>query len=442
MKPIRLTAAALALATVGIGGAKEAGASGFAIRENSAEALGTAFAGNASSATFLSTIFNNPAGMTHFTGDRAQLDASFIFPSSRFEGSSTQTITGVGTFPVTGSGSGNAGQAAFVPAGYYLHSFSPDLKFGLALTSPFGLETKYPTDWVGRYFGIKSSLETIDVNPNLAYRVNNWLSVGAGVSAQYLNADLTSAINQTAFSAGDGNLRLTGEDWGFGYNAGILVEPWDSTAFGLTYRSRVRHDVQGQADFTNISPGLAAAGGATVQTSNAEGTVVTPDSIDLSVTQKLTDKLRVAGDLQWTNWSVFQTLGFIRTSGGAAGTNIGNPTLEHFRDTWFVSLGTTYNIDDNWTVRSGIAYDQTPVTDFYRTVRLPDSDRYWLALGAGYKFSEGFSVDVGYSHIFMPNASMNGSVNGTTTIAGGTTSIAGSYKNQIDLISLQTRFRF
>src|SRR5215470_4609252 len=134
-------AAALVIACL----ARAALASGFALRENSAEALGTAFAGNASSATFLSTIFNIPAGMTHFTGDRAQLDASLILPSSRFEGGAAETcffcnaktgFTTPGTFPISGEGSGNAGQAAFVPAAYILHSFSDDLKAGVALTVP------------------------------------------------------------------------------------------------------------------------------------------------------------------------------------------------------------------------------------------------------------------------------------------------------------------
>src|SRR5262249_10790652 len=155
-------------------------ASGFAIRENSAEALGTAFAGNASSATFLSTIFNNPAGMTHFTGDRAQLDASLILPSSRFSGGATETcffckppgFASPGTFPISGGGSGNAGQAAFVPAAYIMHSFSDDLKVGVAMTVPFGLSTIYPDGWVGRYFGVRSAVQTLDFNPNVAYRIN------------------------------------------------------------------------------------------------------------------------------------------------------------------------------------------------------------------------------------------------------------------------------
>lgn len=465
MKRLIGATALLAAAVICLLGAREAVASGFAIRENSAEALGTAFAGNASSATFLSTIFNNPAGMTHFTGDRAQADASLILPSVRFEGSAAEScfvcnagtgFTTPGTFPISGEGSGNAGQAAFVPAFYFLHSFSPDLKAGLAMTVPFGLSTIYPENWVGRYFGIRSAIQTTDLNPNVAYRVNNWISVGAGMSAQYLNADLTQAIDQNALAGAppspfgplpDARLRVHGSDWGWGYNAGVLLEPMQGTNIGLTYRSRIRHTVEGSADFTGIVGPIAAVGGPFVRSSSASATIVTPDSADLSITQNITDQFHVAMDLQWTDWSVFKSLGVLRTSGVLSGQNLSTPTPENFRNTWFVSVGGTYNFGENWTFRAGVAYDQTPVTDRFRTVRLPDSDRYWLAFGAGYKFSEGFSVDLGIAHIFMRDASISSSVNSTIPPSplnptSGTDRITGKYTNMIDLISLQTRFRF
>jgi long-chain fatty acid transport protein len=430
-------------------GAREAQASGFAIRENSAEALGTAFAGNASSATFLSTIFNNPAGMTQFTGDRAQLDASLILPSSRFEGGATETCAlcpPLGTTPISGAGSGNAGQAAFVPAGYILHSFSDDLKAGVAMTVPFGLSTIYPDGWVGRYFGVRSALQTLDFNPNVAYRVNPWLSVGGGVSAQYMNADLTQAIDQNAIagfppgSITDGRLRVHGDDWGFGFNGGVLLTPMPGTNIGITYRSRVRHTVEGSADFTGIAFPLSL--NPLLQSSSARATIVTPDSADLSITQNITDQLRVAMDLQWTGWSVFKTLGIFRTGGLLTNTNLSAPTQENFRDTWFVSVGGTYNYDQNWTFRAGVAYDETPVRSSNITVRLPDSDRFWLAAGAGYKFSDGFSVDLGIAHIFMRDSNLNSSVNSTLLQPGGIVKINGRYTNQIDLVSLQTRFKF
>ena len=420
-------------------GAREAHASGFAIRENSAEALGTAFAGNASSATFLSTIFNNPAGMTQFTGDRAQVDASLILPSARFEGTATQTCAfcgpgpGPGTFTTVGVGSGNGGQAAFVPAAYILHSFSDDLKFGVALTVPFGLSIKYPSDWVGRYFGIKSELDTIDINPNIAYRVNPWLSVGVGFSAQYVHTDLTNAIDFTTpigVPLPDGRARVHGDDWGFGGNAGILLQPWDTTNIGLTYRSRVDHTISGSLD---VSTFLGQS------STPAKAKLTTPDSVDLSITQKITDKLRLAMDLQWTNWSVFKDLTVVSSASGA----VLSSTPERFRDTWFASVGGTYNWDDHWTFRAGVAFDETPVRSQFRTVRLPDTNRFWLAFGVGYKFSDGFSVDLGVAHIFMPDGSLNSSVNSTTSGVFGTVDkIHGKFANQVDLISLQTRFKF
>jgi len=453
--------AILGAALVCVLGGREAAASGFAIRENSAEALGTAFAGNASSATFLSTIFNNPAGMTHFTGDRAQVDASLILPSSRFEGGAAETcficnastgFTTPGTFPISGGGSGNGGQAAFVPAAYVMHSFSPDLKAGVAMTVPFGLSTIYPDGWVGRYFGVKSALQTLDFNPNVAYRVNQWLSVGGGVSAQYLSADLTQAVDQNAIAGAppqpfgplpDGRLRVHGDDWGWGFNGGILVEPLPGTNIGLTYRSKVRHTISGSADFTGIVFPLSL--NPRLQSSSATATIVTPDNADLSITQSITDQFRVALDVQWTDWSVFKSLGVFRTSGPLSNTNLTAPTPENFKNTWFIAVGGTYNLDENWTLRAGVAYDQTPTSDQFRTVRLPDSDRFWLAFGAGYKFSDGFSVDLGIAHIFMRDASISSSVNSTippATLTSGTDRLSGKFTNMIDLISLQTRFRF
>lgn len=434
-------------------GARDAGASGFALRENSAEALGTAFAGNASSATFLSTIFNNPAGMTEFTGDRAQVSASVIIPSEKFSGAANSTIPMGPSFPISGGNGGDAGKPGFVPAGYVLHSFSPDLKVGLALTVPFGLETKYSSDWVGRYFGVKSEIQNIDLNPNVAYRLNDWLSIGGGFSANYLSAELTRAIDLNAITGnppgsiptGDANFRFKGNDWGFGYNLGVLLKPLEGTNLGIAYRSRIRHTPEGDATFSNVfppllqNPALAAA----LASSTSRTSLNLPGNVDFSVTQKITDNFRIAGDLQWTNWSQIQSLSVIRTSGSVITT-----VPEHFRDTIFVSVGATYIMNDTWTFRGGVAFDQSPVTDGYRTVALPDADRIWLAAGIGYKFSEGFSVDAGYAHIFIPSSpSLNSSVNSNIDYFPLSRSpfvdqIRGSYSSSVDLISLQTRFRF
>jgi len=443
-------AAILGAALVCVLGAREAAASGFAIRENSAEALGTAFAGNASSADFLSTIFNNPAGMTEFTGDRGQVDASLIIPSDTFSGGAGESYQDCGPLgaPIAGNNGGDAGKTGFIPALYALHSFSPDVKVGLAITVPFGLKTQYSSLWVGRYFGIKSEIESIDINPNIAYRVNNWLSVGGGISANYLYADLTKAVDQNAIvgappgTISDAHSRFNGGDWNWGYNAGLLLKPLPGTNVGIAFRSRIQHKLQGDANFTNVFPPLLGNPALAAAFANSPGRVSLnlPANVDVSVTHKITDQLRVSADVQWTQWSSVRQLVIIRDSGSPVA---GSLISTHFRDTVFASVGATYNIDEHWTVRAGVAYDESPVTDGFRTVQLPDADRYWLAFGGGYKFSEGFSVDVGYAHIFIPGSpSLSSSVNSTLTLPGGVDKLRGSYSASVDLISLQARYKF
>jgi long-chain fatty acid transport protein len=435
--------AILGAALVCVLGVREAAASGFAIRENSAEALGTAFAGNASSATYLSTIFNNPAGMTEFTGDRAQADASVIIPSETFSGSASETFAGGAvTLPIAGNNGGDAGKVGFIPALYALHSFSPDLKVGLAITVPFGLKTQYSSLWVGRYFGIKSEVESIDINPNIAYRVNDWISVGGGISGNYLYADLTKAVDFNAIlgappgAVPDGHARFNGADWNWGYNAGVLLKPLEGTNVGIAYRSRILHKLQGDQNFTNVFAPLAPL----FANSPSRVSLNLPANVDVSVTQKINDKLHIAADVQWTQWSSVQQLVVIRDNGSPVA---GSLISTRFRDTVFASVGATYNIDDHWTVRTGIAYDESPVTDGFRTVQLPDADRYWLAFGGGYRFSEGLSVDVGYAHIFVPgHPNVSSSVNSTLVLPGGTDKLSGSYSASVDLISVQARYKF
>jgi len=175
-----------------------------------------------------------------------------------------------------------------------------------------------------------------------------------------------------------------------------------------------------------------------------QASIAPPANVDFSLTQKITDQLTLMADLQWTGWSSFQTLGIVRTSGLAAGAPL-SVTPENFRNTIFAALGSSYALDDRWTVRAGVAFDQTPVRPTEITVRLPDSDRYWLAAGVSYKVTDSLSIDAAYAHIFMPDASLNSSVNSVilpVTPGGGTDIISGSYSDHIDLISLAARLRF
>ena len=237
---------AMAAAGIGLAPVGEAWGSGFQIRENSASALGNAFAGAAASTDDPSIIANNPAGMTGLSGNQVSGDMSIVIPSAVFSGAgftaARQTISG-------GNG-GDAGSAQPVPAAYGLYDVSADLKLGLAITAPFGLKTQYDSGWVGRYQAIMSDIETININPNIAYRVFDWLSVGGGPAIQHTHTELTNAINSTTvahlanpflpvgLTLPDGLASVAGNDWSVGYNLGLLAEVSPATRLGVSYRSQ------------------------------------------------------------------------------------------------------------------------------------------------------------------------------------------------------------
>ncbi len=426
MQPKHRVRFLLAAGAIGFS-AGEAAATGFQIRENSATGLGTAFAGAASAADDISTIYNNPAGMTRFSGHQAGVVGSVVGTSVKFSGTGS-AATGS---KLSGGEGGDAGGYFLVPAGYLLYDYAPDLKFGLAVTSPFGLTTEYDSDWVGRYQGIRSELQTISVNPNIAYRVNDWLSVGGGIVVQYAKAELTNAVNSRTISGGaplaDGLFKVTGDDVGFGFNLAVLIEPRADTRFGLTYRSKINQTIKGDIDFTMPAPlsALAAFGD-----SGGRASTTLPEIVTASVYHDLTPQLAIMADVQWTRWSRFKSLVIERDDG-----TVVRDQPQNWESTYFFSLGAAYKLDSAWTLRAGVAYDQSPVKDEFRTVRLPDEDRFWLAFGVGYRWNDAVVFDAAYARNFIRDGQID-------ERSATNDRLTGTYKTSIDLFAVSARIRF
>lgn len=431
------TAAILAAASV-LGLDRGAGATGFQVRENSAAYQGTAYAGQASGDQDLSVIFANPATMTQFSGTRLEAVGSLIIPRSEFNGTATTTGPGLTTIAVSGDGSDeNGGAPAFVPAIYGTTSITSDLKAGIAVTTPFGLATRYDSDWVGRYNALRSEVLTVNINPSLAYRVSPWLSVGAGASVQYADATLTRALNFAFLGAPDGNFRVDGDAWGFGFNGGVLLQPLEGTRIGLAYRSQIHHRLEGKADFT-VPAAAAFVLGSQVADSGASAELRTPATATFSVTQRITPALDVMLDVQWTNWETFKTLLVQRDNTVPLTTQ-----PENWRNSWFGAIGATWRVDDRLTLRAGVAYDQTPVKSEFVTARLPDQDRIWLSLGVGYKISDMVSIDAGYTHLFIRDRSIDEvspGADGSPTPTGGR--VVGTYEAAVDILAVSAKLRF
>ncbi|MCE1236505.1 MAG: outer membrane protein transport protein [Hyphomicrobiales bacterium] len=431
-----VVAGVVGLSAMGVAG--EAFAAGFQLREQSAEYLGNAFAGSAASASSPATVWYNPAGMTLLHGHQIAGTLSWIAPKASFTGSGTRPFGGLST------GSKNGGDAiddAMVGSTFAMYDFSNDLKFGVAVVSPFGLRSSYSADWTGRYQGLASAVTAINVNPNVAYRVNSNLSIGGGVQVQWFEADLTGAMDQAAIcyaqtgnaalcSAGyagkDGWLRVKGSNIGFGYNFGLLYEFSPQTRVGLTYRSAIRYDLKGDVTTTGALASLYRPNGA------IHADFTSPATATASVYHEIDDKWAVMADAQWTQWSAFKDLNVYYDSTGALVTG----THEGWRDTWFFSLGANYKWTKGHTIHVGAAYDMSAVkTADLRTPRIPESDRYWLSAGYTWEFSEKLRFTAAYAHLFAPEVSV-----ADATASGGT--LTGKYNGSADIFSTSFVYKF
>lgn len=424
-------------------------AAGFALTEQSGGSIGNAFAGAGTVAEDASTILSNPAGLSRLPGSQLVLAGYAIKPSIHFNNDNSRTFigAGVGDPLMSGSSGGDAGDWAFVPNLYFAVDVNDSIKVGLGINSPFGLKTEYDKHWVGRYDAIKSDLKTININPAMAYQVNDKLSLGFGINAQYISAELSNAVDFGAIcamagvgtcaapQARDGKLELKGNDWSWGYNLGVLLEPVTGTRLGLSYRSKVSHDLQGEAKFSNVPIELTGAPDLANGAINADITL--PETALISILHQLNTRWSIMGDVLWTRWSQFKELSVERPGGALVGV-----TQEHWHNTRRYALGATYKYSDDWKLRWGVAYDESPVSAAFLTPRIPDQSRWVWGLGANYRINDSNSLDVGYLHIVMKEASLNHKNPLLMAQAAITRSLSGNYDSDVDVLSLQYTHNF
>lgn len=401
-------------------------AAGFALIEQSASGIGNAFAGGGAVAEDASTIFFNPAGMTYIQGTQLAGAIHLIKPSAEFDNNGSVAGAGAGPFPsrpLGGSG-GDAGDLSVVPNFYYKRDLTDTVKLGLGINAPFGLKTEYDKDWIGRFQAIKSELKTVNINPAIAFKLNDQLSIGAGISAMWAQAELTSAINLVT---SERTSKVKGDDWGFGFNLGTIYQATPDTRLSIAYRSKVEQHLDGDVKFS-ISNSQTPNGDVTAD-------ITLPESFSISAFSRLNNKWDLMGDLTWTRWSQFQELAVYRDGGALLAK-----TTENWDNTLRYSVGANYHYSDAIKLRAGLAYDQEAVNDQYRTARIPGNDRKWLSLGAGWQVTPTSKLDIGYAHLFISDASISDKQN--TAALGRKGDLIGNYDGSVDILSLQYTHNF
>jgi len=402
----------------------EANAGAFGLREQSTVGQGDAFAGVAAGGA-LSSMFWNPATMTQTPGFGIEGNGTGILANA-----DQHPLAGSTLLPLGFGGAGDWGSPALLLSGYTTWQVNPNLWIGLSANSPFGLSTSFPDSWAGRNYALGSSLMTYNATPSVAWRINEWLSVGLGVQLQYGRADVNLGLTPIPPT----HVNLNGTGWGFGLTAGVTVTPGPNTTIGIGWRSGVDQKIDGSLNVGAPIP-LSTPGAANTR-------LDLPDIVSVGIRHRFDDRWTVMGTAEWTNWSRIGTTVVNQAAGGPAligGSPVALPF--QFRDGWFYSVGAEYLLDAKTTLRGGVGYEISPITDRVRMPLLPDNDRIWLSVGASYKMLPNFIMDIGYSHIWVKDANINISATSGNPWFSGVNYI-GNASTSINSYSVGFRYMF
>lgn len=348
-------------------------AGAFGLRTQSTTALGAAFAGNASGMAGVSSMFWNPATITMNPGWTSEYNVTFVSPDV-----SVRPLAPTPTLPF--GASGNIGQDAVVPASYNSYQINDTLWIGLSTGSAFGSITKPEPIWAGQVYGRSSRVISLGATPILGVKLNEYISVAAGPTIQYLKVRLNSAGGTGPAAP---TVLLEGDDIGVGYTAGVTLTPWSGTTIGLGYRSSIQHNLEGTL---RVGPAV----------SPVKVSLNLPEQLTAGITQQITPDFKLSAGIEWMNWSRLNIPGVQSAQTGV--TLVGVPL--RYKDGWIYSVGGEYQLTERLAVRAGVAYEESPIDNSNRGVRLPDTDRIYASLGASYDWNERFRFSVAYSHVF------------------------------------------
>lgn len=395
VKHFTLKLAAAATLSAALSSAAVAG--GFMLTEQSVAGLGRAYAGAGIVGDDLSAVWYNPAGMSLLSGTAVQMGA--VVADLDLE----VTTNSSAAFDNDRNGTKENGRKHGVPIPnmYLVHQIKDDMWFGLGITVPFGMATEYDNNWAAADKGMNAEVKVFDINPNVAFKLTDTLSFGAGVSLQYVTAQFEQKNNLGHEKAM--RVRLNADGWAWGGNLGFMWQPTETVRVGLAYRSQVNHKADGY-----LKSDLETTDGTLLrhfQSNDGHAEMSAPHVITLTGTWKATEALRLSGLVRWTNWSSFDKLPISGSSLYAATSLLGRATDKteatyKWKDSWLFTVGADYDINDEFTVRGGVGYEISPVDDDkYRSATIPDTNRLWLSMGATWHASKNLQGDFGIAYL-------------------------------------------
>jgi long-chain fatty acid transport protein len=411
---MKKTVLTLAISAIVFGATTQLKAAGFQLAESSATGLGRAFAGEAAIADNASTQARNPAMLAYLEGRQLSAGGVYVMPNVDVLGDVSITSPLLGSDAIVVDADAiDVADDALIPNFYYSNQLNDKWTWGLAVNANYGLATETSPSSAAAIFGSHTAITTVEFNPNIAYRIDDEFTVGAGLRIVYgegeisattpawiaaikANPSVPESISARLPASGTELKSMEGDDIGYGWKAGASWQINANNRIGLAYHSGVDLELDGSA------AGVVYNGGQDVKI-DGYLPIELPAIAELASYHQLTENWAVHASVNWTQWSTFDRLvayfpGEIKPTGDLESDVVKE---ENFKDNWRYSIGTTYHLDEQWSLRAGVALDNTAVDDEHRTTTIPDSDRLWFSMGAGYQVSDNLSVDLGVTYIRM-----------------------------------------
>lgn len=406
-------------------------AAAFNLNEHSASGLGRAFAGEGAVADNASVLARNPAAMSRFESMAVSVAATYVDPNIDIKGRENLTIPVGGTaatLPKSALNANDIAPDAWVPASYFIQPLNDKWSWGLGLFTNYGLSTEFDKNYAAGIIGGETELTTFNINPNVAYKINEQWSLGVGLNAIYADAKLVrragvASMLSSQLQPSTALVDLSGDTWDWGWNAGVMYQLNERHRWGLSYRSGTTLSFNG--DYVGSTSNFNKVPGAL--------DLELPAIAEFSGYDRLSERFAVHYSVQWTGWDVFKEL---KATSDQCRNGVCFQKDQDFSDSWRYAIGSTYYLDPQWTLRAGLALDRQAAHD---VISIPDTERLWYSLGLTYQVNQNWSVDVGMAYLDGKNVNIDEPL----TVPGvGTLTVPLSSSASAFLSSAQVNYQF
>ncbi|OOE36837.1 aromatic hydrocarbon degradation protein [Salinivibrio kushneri] len=407
---------------------------GFQLAETSATGLGRAFAGEAAMADNASAQFRNPALLSYLADTQVSAGGIYVNPNVDIDGTNTNISNG----KKTATSTDDVAHDAVIPNFYFAHQIDDRLTAGLALATNFGMETDLGNDFTGTQFGNEAAVTTFEINPNIAWKATEQLRLGAGI--RYVLGEGSIGAKSSAqygpYPKGTTLKYMEGDDRAWGWQLGAVYDINDMHRVGFNYRSEVDLTLEGHAEglsYDSSNPNRHYSGSMDL---------TLPATAEFSSLHQLTEQWAVHTSINWTEWSSFDKL---EANIPSLSSDPKMVKVENWEDNYRFAIGTTYQWDQKLTLRSGVAYDTSAVSDKNRTLTIPETDRTWLSVGAGYDVTSKLTLDAAFTYVFAKDAPVKEPRDGIESDKSGSAfggNFEGETTGNVWLVGVQASYRF